>query len=519
MLTDALTYSFNKISLIANYTDLILKLLLLYAAFLIIYYYHYDQLKYIPGPWWARFTHLPYVFQRILGENDRYSSKLHKKYGSIVRVGPNEISLSNTRDLKIILSSYKYPKSKSYTHAEPRQSNIFTTRSEDFNRMRRRQVGPAFTKVGLDSVEDLVLQVGIKSLQKKINLEIDKGNGCYTMNYYKTFQNLTSDVVAELAFGRSFNAIEKDGFRVVDWVHSSILTSSLKAIFPFLKYFPFVLRKLEKDKLNLIFYTFNAIEKRKKLLETGQYKTDQIDILHMYMTATNPDGNKLSYYEIISEIIFMLIAGIDTTSVSMTWLFHIYSVYPNVYKKVVDEINLHFPDKNYMITYKDAQDKLEYFVATVYECLRLKPPVNGVLARDSSSEGVQLSNAYIPKNVELLLYTEGAHRNENLWQNPEHFIPERFMGEGKKYIKELFAFSSGVRICPGRNLALMEIFTVMPNILRDYNFKPLPNSRYSPTNLDPSRDYEPYLLRDKTFLTRIPINQGEECVTMVSHKN
>ncbi|PVU92182.1 hypothetical protein BB560_006076, partial [Smittium megazygosporum] len=518
MISDILFGISNAFTFVIDNKVLFLRLLLVYIIYLTIYYKFFDRLSYLPGPWWAKFTSFPYMLQRVLGESDRFSSKLHKEYGQVVRVGPNEVSISNTRDLKIILSSYRYPKSQAYTNTEPRQSNIFTTRSEEMNRVRRRQIAPAFSKEGLASVEDLVMKVGILSLKKKIDTEIKLGNGKYVANYYKLFQNLTSDVISELAFGKSFNAIQNDGNEVIDWVHSVIIISSLKAIFPFVSYFPLVLNKLEEEKRNLIYHNFDAIENRRALMDSGKYKQSRKDILHMYLTSVNSDGKKLSYYEIISESIFMLVAGIDTTSVSMTWLLHFYTIYPEVYKKVLDEIDANFPDRTTPITYDQVCEKLKYFIATVYECLRMKPPVNGSLPRDSSSDGVQLSSCYIPKDVHLLLYTEGAHRNKHIWTDPEKFIPERFMGKGEKLKKELFAFSSGVRICPGRNLGLMEIYTVMTNLLRDYDFKLLPGSFYGPDNLDPSRGNEPYILKDKTLLTRIPINDGMECNIIVTHR-
>ncbi|OMJ26941.1 Cytochrome P450 3A24 [Smittium culicis] len=233
----------------------------------------------------------------------------------------------------------------------------------------------------------------------------------------------------------------------------------------------------------------------------------------MYLNSVNFTNNKkLSEDELISESLIMLIAGTDTTSVTMTMLMHLYTLYPDVYKKSVEEVRSYFPDRSKLIKFAEAKEKLTYVLATIYECMRLVPIAAGLFFRDSSSEGIELSGFKIPKGTQMGMFIEGGNKDITIWKSPESFIPERFLGpEGEALKKEIVSFSHGVRICIGRNLAWMEIMTVIPNILREFDFKLPSDSLYNPYNLDPSRNGQPRLLDNKVYIVRYPTNPERDC--------
>ncbi|OLY82633.1 Cytochrome [Smittium mucronatum] len=244
------------------------------------------------------------------------------------------------------------------------------------------------------------------------------------------------------------------------------------------------------------------------------------DILQMYLNSQDfKTHNKLSEKELISESLIMLMAGTDTTSVTMTMLIHMYMLYPKVYERVVCEVRAAFPDTSKQIRYSEAKSKLPYLLATVYECMRIAPIAAGLFFRDSTSGGITLSNKHIPENVEMGMFIEGANKDPTVWENPISFDPERFMGpKGDILKREIVTFSHGVRICPGRNLAWMEILTVIPNLLRDYDISIPPNSIYNPGNLDLTRNFEPKFLESKVYIVRSPTNPDRDCNIIISHR-
>ncbi|OMJ12033.1 Steroid 17-alpha-hydroxylase/17,20 lyase [Smittium culicis] len=375
------------------------------------------------------------------------------------------------------MASHRYRKSEIYEDFANIGETIFSTRHEDFNRMRRRQVGPAFSTTGLDTVDSLLFELCVNNVEHKFIRDIELGGGATEFNYFKHYQNIAADVIGELAFGKSFDAVKNDGHEIIGWVNASMR--------------------------NAMFYD----EKR-------------IDILQMYLTAINTTNNKpMTDDEIVSEMVTMVIAGVDTTSITMTWLTVYYMLYPHIYKKVLDEIRTNFPDKDIKITHHDARNKLPYFIATVYEVLRVVGSVGGTLFRSAPKEGVEILGYNIPEGNELIMFVPGTHNDTEVWDDPTTFNPDRFLGpEGENRKKEIVAFSTGVRICPGKNLAWIEIFLSIPNMLKDFDLELPADSKLGPNILDPKRNNQPLLPKEITFGTRPPANPDVDCNVVIKKR-
>ncbi|OMJ08690.1 Cytochrome P450 67 [Smittium culicis] len=443
------------------------------------------------------------MFALMTGEATRYYQKLHDKYGPIVRTSPNESSVANTKEFKKIMTSHRYRKGEIYEDFANIGETIFSTRHEDFNRMRRRQVGPAFSTTGLDTVDSIIFEICVTNVENKFNESIE-----------------LADVIGELAFGKSFDAVKNDGHDITDWVNSSMRNSVIFKSFPLLNLIQKMIPALTRNETQLRNYCLEAIRQRKDLIKNNKYDGKRIDILQMYLTAINTYNNKpLSEDELVSEMVTMVIAGVDTTSITMTWLTIYYMLYPHIYKRVLDEIRTNFPDKDRKITQNDAKEKLPYFIATVYETLRVVGSVGGSLFREAPKEGVEILGYNIPQGNEIGMFIPGTHNDTEVWHDPRTFNPDRFLGpEGEKLKKEIVAFSTGVRICPGRNLAWMEILQIIPNMLKDFDLELPADSKFGPNILDPKRNNQPLLPKDITFGTRSPANPDADCNIVIKKR-
>ncbi|OLY85232.1 Benzoate 4-monooxygenase [Smittium mucronatum] len=478
----------------------------------------FDELRDVPGDWISRFTSLPFKIAAFTGEYTRYLEALHKKYGPVVRIGPNKVSGSKTADFKKVMASYRFPKSKSYDGFAFVKPSLFSTREENLNRERRRQVGPAFSQTGLDSIEKLLEEICIDTFNDKINEVVDIGNGTGCFNYFKYFQNVTADVIGELALGETFHAVKNDGHDITDWVNETLKVSELMSSFPILRGFRHVIPGFTKNDAKLKKFCADAVDKRRSLINSGRFNNERIDILQMYMVAESSyTGKPLSVEELVAEMVTMIIAGIDTTSITMTWLIQFYMLYPQVYKRVVDEIRTNFPDRENRIPHKEARKKLPYFIATIYEVLRIRGSVGFALAREVPKEGVNLSGYDIPQGTDVLMLIAGAHEDTKIWESPKLFNPERFMGPDAETLKkEVVAFSAGVRICPAKNLAWMEIMMIVANFLKNFDLRLPSDSKFGPNILDPNRNNEPLIPSDVTFGTRPPEFPERDCNVIVT---
>ncbi|OMJ24080.1 Versicolorin B desaturase [Smittium culicis] len=479
-----------------------------------------NPLRKIPGPWFSRFTEIPYMYFVLRGDITRHHLFLLKKYGPITRVRPNCVIISNNKEFKKVLATYRYKKSYVYEGFANLEQSIFSTRDENFNRMRRRQVGPAFSQTGLDSVDSLITEICVDSFEKKLREIIQEGNGVVQFNFFKYFQNVTADVIGELAFGKSFDAVQNDGHPITDWVNTAMKNFILFKSFPILKLLQYIYPGLRKNEKKLENFCLESIEQRRRLIKNKSYNEKRIDILQMYLTSINTSNNQpLSDSEIVTEMVTMVIAGVDTTSITMTWLLTFYLLYPEVYNKVREEIRSNFPDKNAKITLQSSREKLPYFIATVYETLRIRGSVGSALMRDIPIDRTEICGYEIPKNVLIGMSIPGSNNDPELWENPDSFNPDRFLGpEGERLKKEITAFSTGVRICPGKNLAWMEIAEIIANMLNNFDLELPSDSMYGPNILDAGRHNEPLLPKDVTFATRPPAYPDRDCNVIIKER-
>ncbi|PVU87607.1 hypothetical protein BB559_005968 [Furculomyces boomerangus] len=159
--------------------------------------------------------------------------------------------------------------------------------------------------------------------------------------------------------------------------------------------------------------------------------------------------------------------------------------------------------------------------------MRIKPIGAGVIFREPPDTGATVCGYEIPPGTDISVFIEGAHLSEDMWENPRRFIPERFISSGSedggalemnKRRSDVMPFSVGVRSCPGKHLAWMEILTVIPNLLNRYDFELEKGAVYNPKNIDPERENEPKMFEDVVYLTRTPIGHKTHCNLIIKNR-
>lgn len=117
---------------------------------------------------------------------------------------------------------------------------------------------------------------------------------------------------------------------------------------------------------------------------------------------------------------------------------------------------------------------LPYLRACIDEAMRLTPPVATELIRRTPSGGACIDGRIIPgdTNVSIAAYT--AHRDPTVFQDPEEYIPERWMEKGSDHLKEMLAvfipFSAGTRGCIGRNVSILMQATCIATMVHRFEF-------------------------------------------------
>ena len=150
----------------------------------------------------------------------------------------------------------------------------------------------------------------------------------------------------------------------------------------------------------------------------------------------------------------MFAAGTDTTSSTLEWAMTELIRNP----KTLSEARLELEQtigKGNQIEESDVS-RLPYLQAIVKETLRLHSPIPLLLPRKSSSN-VEICGYIVPEDAQVLVNAWAIGRDGTTWDNPNSFVPERFLGldvdvKGRNF--EVIPFGAGRRICPGLPLAM-----------------------------------------------------------------
>ncbi len=161
--------------------------------------------------------------------------------------------------------------------------------------------------------------------------------------------------------------------------------------------------------------------------------------------------------------------GFATTTIALVnhSLYHLANNY-KCQTKVHNEVDKVF-DKNEYNT--DYTRELKYLKACLNESLRLTAPIP-FFARVTGNEDVVLPDNYVvPKNTSVMFPVGNTLKDENVWKEGSQFKPERFSEEGMDYNHQFSVFAFPQRMCPGKNLGLVNAQIITGMILRNFEMK------------------------------------------------
>ncbi|XP_057500226.1 cytochrome P450 81Q32-like [Actinidia eriantha] len=148
-------------------------------------------------------------------------------------------------------------------------------------------------------------------------------------------------------------------------------------------------------------------------------------------------------------VLVMILAGTDTSAVTMEWAMSLLVNHPEILKKARAELDAHVGHDR-LVDEPDLS-KLHYLQAIISETFRLFPAAP-LLVPHMPSDDCTIGGFNVPRDTIVLVNAWAVHRDPKVWDDPTSFKPERFEGaevEGHK----LLPFGMGRRVCPGLGLA------------------------------------------------------------------
>ncbi|KAL2864098.1 cytochrome P450 monooxygenase helB2 [Aspergillus lucknowensis] len=470
----------------------------------------FSPLRRIPGPLAARLTPLRFIYARLPGRVIPAALQDFHAYGDIYISKPRTVTISNPYDVRTVLSASDFRKVDVYHGLnDPVMANLVTFSEPTQASRRRRQIGPYFNPSYLAKMEPLILRNGIQALKAKWDRLLDEHGECVEVNYRHDMQLATFDIMSALAFGReldSLASLKTQKVAIVDWISATAIYIGVSINFRLLLAFPFsrLIRRWLREYADFVQFGKESVARRKEILTAGEDKP--ADLLQAFIDAEDPESKvKMSAVEVQAESVGMQLAGSETTAASLTWALHLLTLYPDCHRRAVDEVRGQFP-ADHLITYAEC-NQLPFLEAFLYEMLRYTPITSSFMPR-VASKGIALQGQWIPPGTEIAFNLIAMNNRGDVWDQPERFIPERFLNN-KDLKRSILAFSYGGRSCIGRGLAWMEMMTILANILKDYDLSAPADSVYGPHNLD--NDGIPRRMPSKCHIVFAPTDPDRDC--------
>jgi cytochrome P450 len=190
------------------------------------------------------------------------------------------------------------------------------------------------------------------------------------------------------------------------------------------------------------------VDRRRRAGENGDK-----DIVSILIDARYEDGSAMSERDLRDELMTLLTDG--PTSSSLAWVFERLLRHPEKLARLQDEVIAGEDD-----TYMDA---------VVQETLRLCPPVPVVVRK--LLKPMQLGGYELPAGTTVAPCVYLIHRNEEIYPQPRHFLPERFLSQPPGTYTWI-PFGGGTRRCLAASYAELEMKRVLRTVLGEVELRP-----------------------------------------------
>ncbi len=187
-----------------------------------------------------------------------------------------------------------------------------------------------------------------------------------------------------------------------------------------------------------------------------------LDFLDLMIAALEEDFEDIE--TTVDNLLTFVVAGHETSANALAWGAYLLALHPDVQNAVRQEITDISPDEP--ITFDDIQ-KMPLLRAHTKETLRLYPSA-AFFARDAGAD-ITIKGIKFAKGDALFYPVYSLHRNEVLWEDPDAYKPERFMGAPLPR-GQYIPFGDGPRVCIGAQYAEAEMMVLMASILRGVAF-------------------------------------------------
>ncbi|NXG63381.1 CP2K1 protein, partial [Hemiprocne comata] len=220
----------------------------------------------------------------------------------------------------------------------------------------------------------------------------------------------------------------------------------------------------------------------------GLDRNDQRSFIDTFLVKQQEENGKANGYfhnENLTEVVRNLfVAGMETTSATLRWGILLMMKYPEIQRKVQEEIEQVIGSNPPRIEHRN---QMPYTDAVIHEIQRFANILPLSLPHETTAD-ITFKGYFIPKGTYIIPLLASVLQDKAWWEKPDIFYPEHFLDSEGKFVKKdaFMPFSAGRRICAGETLAKMELFLFFTSLLQRFTFHPPPGVSISDLDLSPS---------------------------------
>ncbi|KIW84310.1 hypothetical protein Z517_03560 [Fonsecaea pedrosoi CBS 271.37] len=438
-----------------------------FGTSLVVYRLFLNPLRSFPGPILARLSKGAAVWEAIDGNTHLWLETLHKQYGDVVRVAPNELSYCNVESITEIhgAQSSKIAKGPWYDGVPNVEvKSMATERDLAEHKYRRRIWDRGFSPKALVSYEPRIQQ-HTNTLSKQLRARAGE-----VINFSEWCDYFAFDVMGDLGFGEDFHMlVEAKPHPYMVFMHQSLRLLTILGHVPWMKtILPWapVDAQTKRDGKDFVRISAERFQKRRK---EGSNRAD----VFSYLLADNVEvSRKLTDAELEADAGTVIVGGADTTAVCLTFLFYLLVKNPETLRRLQEEVDELWDGSTPQTGALWAQAK--YLNGAINESLRLYPPGPNGMQRTTPKGGCFILGEYLPEGTQLSVHGWSIHRDERYFSNPTEFVPERWIDEKRPKdfrheTRAFIPFSVGQYGCVGKGLALLEMRFFVAELVKRFD--------------------------------------------------
>jgi len=316
------------------------------------------------------------------------------------------------------------------------------------------------------------------------------------------FGKFSLDALASSAFGVNAESFTNENSKFVKYAANTFKNTKLELGIFALKFIPGVPQLLSLLKINTFkpketkFFRDIITQTIRTRRNTKERKNDLVDLMldcikedstveyeeeagdqyeeDMKLSHNKKSKHNMDETTVVATALVLLVAGYDTTGMTLSFLSYALSKNQEVQTKLQEEIDQAFEESKEEFPDYNVIQSLPYLDMVIHETLRVYTPVGlntRVATKDYNLPGTDI----ILKTGDMVSWNARTlHRDPAHWARPEEFYPEHFSKEEKanRNPYAFQAFGQGPRACIGMRFALLEAKVAVMSIMREYSFKP-----------------------------------------------